>query len=400
MSIEYRFVQPVDTVSIRGNKLFGDPGSISESSFPPKPSVLAGAFRSYLLTKTVDEIGDFSQGKRLSDGTLHTVLGTIHEPGDFSITDLYPARRNSEGKPELFMPLPADVWVFDEGKMVRRLEPQAIPQGIRTSQIPELPFIPVLRQDKQAKPESGWLLNTAGIGAYLSGDSLQTGYLEKQDNLWATESRVGIGLTATTRTADEGKLFTVNHTVVRQSEHKAASATGLLVGLSGCHGQLQPSGFIRLGGDGRAARFSLAEVDMVDTPLEKIKQQGRFKMILHTPGLFNAGWLPDATTQQGRHYRLQIDGFSARLCCAAISRYEVISGWDLANWRPKVAERVVPAGSAYWFDEFEGDASVLSKLVKDGLWPANSHNTQRRAEGYNRIQLACWSKCKEEKNHV
>ncbi len=392
MSIEYRFVQPVDTVSIRGNKLFGDPGSIGEDSFPPTPSVLAGAFRSHLLTKAADKIGDFTQGIRLSDDGLHTVLGTINEPGRFTIARLLLAQRNAEDKLELFMPLPADVKVFDEDKTVWvcTLEPQAIPEGVQSSQIQELPFVPVLRQDKQGKPESGWLLNKAGIAVYLKGQALQPEHLEKQETLWKTESRVGIGLSAASRTADEGKLFTVNHTTVRQSEHEGKSTAGLLVGLYGCNGQLPKSGFIRLGGDGRAAKFSLVEADLPETPLQQIEQQGRFKLLLHTPGLFGSGWLPNGVVKIDGRYELRSDDFSARLCCAAVPRHEVISGWDLARWQPKVAERIAPTGSVYWFDEITGDISALGKLVKDRLWPENAENTQRRAEGYNRIQLACW----------
>lgn len=55
----------------------------------------------------------------------------------------------------------------------------------------------------------------------------------------------------------------------------------------------------------------------------------------------------------------------ARLVCAAVPRREVISGWDLLDWRPKDAERVVPAGSAYSFEDPRGRSTSLPKG-----WPA------------------------------
>jgi CRISPR-associated protein Cmr3 len=49
------FIEPLDVLFLRGNKLFGDPGSFGESLVPPWPSVAAGAIRSALLAhKRVD----------------------------------------------------------------------------------------------------------------------------------------------------------------------------------------------------------------------------------------------------------------------------------------------------------------------------------------------------------
>ena len=48
-SVETRFLEPLDVLFLRGNKLFGDPGSFGESLIPPWPSVVAGALRSRML---------------------------------------------------------------------------------------------------------------------------------------------------------------------------------------------------------------------------------------------------------------------------------------------------------------------------------------------------------------
>lgn len=367
MSIEYRFVKAVDTVSIRGNKLFGDAGSHGESSFPPKPSVLSGAFRSVLWAN--------------NGGDAKAI-----QCSPFSITGVFPARQDKQGNTEMFLPLPADVLVTDEGKSVRKLEPQMLDGMIRHSQIPQLPMMPILRQSKPAKPENGYLLNQAGITAYLQGDKLTDKHLTKQADLWVKESRIGIGLNSRSRTADEGKLFTVEHTVPQQAETKGMTA-GLVVGIAGCDA-LPESGFIRLGGDGRAAQFSSTTVPVIN----HIPTTNKFKLVLLTPGLFADGWLPNSIVEENGAYWLKLTGFKARLACAAVSRAEVVSGWDLECWKPKDAERTAPAGSVYWFDQAQGDRAVLDKLVTEGLWaetPDNELNS-RRAEGYNRVLLAAW----------
>ena len=93
-------------------------------------------------------------------------------------------------------------------------------------------------------------------------------------------------------------------------------------------------------------------------------------------------------------YRLRGNGFSARLACAALQRHAVVSGWDLAQRAPKTAQRVAPAGSVYWFDQFNGDAGKLAAWVAGGLWPQSAttppESAQRRAEGFNNALIGRW----------
>jgi len=110
---------------------------------------------------------------------------------------------------------------------------------------------------------------------------------------------------------------------------------------------------------------------------------------LLTPGLFRRGWLPDSVVEENGEYWLKANGFTARLACAAVSRAEVISGWDLLKWLPKTAERAAPAGSVYWFDQLQGDVGKLANWVATGIWDENI-DSQRRAEGFNRAWLGAW----------
>jgi CRISPR-associated protein Cmr3 len=100
--------------------------------------------------------------------------------------------------------------------------------------------------------------------------------------------------------------------------------------------------------------------------------------------------VPDGVSEDADgHYRLKGAGFSARLVCAAVPRNAVVSGWDIARWIPKTAQRVVPAGSVYWFDRFEGDHRKLATWVAGGVWGDNA-DRQRRAEGFNLALLGEW----------
>ncbi|TSE30400.1 type III-B CRISPR module-associated Cmr3 family protein [Tepidimonas charontis] len=373
----WRFVQPVDTLSLRGNKLFGAAGDYGESGFPPKPSVLAGALRSLLLAQAADEMESFAAGQRLQDEALDRILGIPAEPGAFALRGVLPATRGSDGKVSVLLPLPADLLAFDEGQTVRMLKPQPLPEGVLASTPEDLSRVAILRQPEAAKPEGGWLINEAGIAAYLTGQPIQPQHLVRQSGLWGREARVGIALSRTTRTAEDGKLFTVEHTVPRQPEH-GGLAVGLAVAVEGVEDRLPSNGFVRLGGDGRSAALFAMPAPTWPSPLDTIRQTGRFKLVLTTPGLFAAGWRPTLP-----------EGLTAKLVCAAVPRFEVVSGWDLAAWTPKDAARAVPTGAVYWFEGFKGDPGKLAEWVAGGLWGENP-DRQRRAEGFNNAWLAAW----------
>ena len=62
MNITQHFIKPLDVLFLRGNKLFGDPGSYGESLVPPWPSVLAGALRSGLIAERGYDAVEFAKG--------------------------------------------------------------------------------------------------------------------------------------------------------------------------------------------------------------------------------------------------------------------------------------------------------------------------------------------------
>lgn len=371
----YRFLEPLDVLFLRGNKLFGDPGSFGESQMPPWPSVAAGAIRSQMLVNDDFDLSLFAKGN-----SLHPQLGTPADPGEFTVCDITLARRFKDGTSiETFRPLPADLIATEDSKgefKIYRLKPTSLNDSINTSS----PFLKVaaFATDRPAKPIPGMWLNQTGWQSYLDGVLPQASDLIRSDELWKIDLRVGVGLDTKHGSAEPHKLFSVQAVSLNDGH-------GFLVAIDGAE---PPSGgILRLGGDGRGASVSAANYQSPEPDYDAIAASGHCRIILKTPGLFPAGWYPSGTDD---NMMFSFGGVSGRLICAAVSRSETISGWDLAEWEPKPAQRVVPIGSVYWLEELQATADAMRKLAETGLWPKAEYDESRRAEGFNRLTFAAY----------
>lgn len=365
--MEARFIEPLDVLFLRGNKLFGDPGSHGEALIPPWPSVAAGAIRSRMLA---DDSVDFA---RFANGEIeHETLGTPGQPGPFAVVAFHLARQK-DGNVEPIFALPADLSVAEDGT-VRRLLPVRPAEGIVTSSPAAL--LPVLAEETRAKPATGSWLGVAGWRKYLAGETPGTDDLVK--SLWKLDQRVGIGLDSETGRPENGKLFTVQAVVLDRD-------VGFLAVVAGA---VPPrEGTLRLGGDGRGAAITCADVALPRGDHTAIARAGRCRIVLTAPGLFPEGWRLPGSAGQGR---FSLHGVTGRVVAAAVPRAEIVSGFDIARRRPKPAQRVAPTGSVYWLDGLSATPDALDKLVTHGLWSEPCEDEQRRAEGFNRIAIAAW----------
>ncbi|MBX5460772.1 MAG: type III-B CRISPR module-associated protein Cmr3 [Steroidobacteraceae bacterium] len=381
--VEYRFLEPLDVLFLRGNKLFGDPGSFGESVMPPWPSVAAGALRSLLLARDGVDLASFADGK-----LEHPVLGTPSNPGRFAVTAFHVASCNVAGRAEIFVSPPADLILTrdDDGSISpQRLRPYPVTGGIQSSA--QLPLLPVLEQWDRRKPLAGYWLRQSGWEKYLNGDLPSQDELLPSSRLWRTDLRIGLALDPEKRRAATGALFSSQAIAMRKRDHQDANDlnVGFLVGCVGA--ALPPRAVVRLGGDGRSAAMYEISTDIPEADLEFITRTRRCRVILTTPGIFPDGWKLPGTDA---NHRLRIGDVTARVVCAAVPRYEVVSGWDIARKRPKSAQRAAPAGSVYWLEELEATPQQLRKLAEAGLWTDSWHDAQRRAEGFNRFALAAY----------
>lgn len=373
----YRFIEPMDVLFLRGNRLFGEPGSHGESLVPPWPSVAAGAIRSLMLVAEGLDPAAFARCE-----IAHPTLGSPDSPGAFTLAEFQLARRvdpwRADAAVETLHEPPADLVVSggpkQEALEVGRMSPTPVAAGLEHSC--PLPMVPVLAQHSRRKAAGGWWLREAGWRAYLAGELPAISEFVHSRDLWALDARVGVGLEAARGRAEDGKLFSAQAVALKPG-------VGFLAGVDGAEPPVE--GALRFGGDGRAAALSRTDrASALD--FDAIAAAGRCRLVLTSPAMFERGWLPSGTSDS---LRLELPGLRARLCCAAVRRAEWVSGFDLARRVPKPAQRVVPAGSVYWLDELETTAEALRKLVESGLWLASEHNS-RRAEGFNRCTFAVY----------
>jgi CRISPR-associated protein Cmr3 len=391
----YFYVRPTDSLFIRGNLAFGDSGEHGASPMPPPPSLLAGAFRSAILGQDAEHMARFLAGQPLANEARNRCLGTYAQPGAFRVSWLTLAGQvNRQAVPEAVLPLPADLVVL--GKAFAPLIPKGFSAGVSCSG--DLPMRATLFSAKQEKPSAGIYLRGTGLQDHLAGKLPDATAQAAAAHLFRRDPRLGIGLNADSRTAEEGLIYTTEGYAFSpgdDGEGRPApfSSTGFLVGMEGVADVLPDQGSLRLGGDGRSATYQ--RVAFKSPMADKLVANRRFRLILQSPALFSQGWLPDGVVQEDGFHKLQGAGFTARLACAAIGRRQVVSGWDLHGWKPKPAQAAAPAGSVYWFDEFAGDAGKLAAWVQGGLWPENldamdTTQKMRRAEGHNLALLGAW----------
>jgi CRISPR-associated protein Cmr3 len=374
----HRFIEPLDVLFLRGNKLFGDPGSYGESLVPPWPSAAAGALRSQMLAHDGTDLAAFAKGQ-----ISHPSLGTPQAPGSFALTSFMLARKSTNGTVETLHALPADLVATekDDKRHLQSLRPQLPSHGMRSSS--RFTQVPVLAEAERRKASSGLWLTQAGWQKYLRGQLPDPVHdLLTTSDCWAIDARVGIGLNSDTRSADDGKLFTAQAVAFKPGIGFFASVRGAT---------LLSKGTLRLGGDGRAASSQSVAHQTPQADMHAIAAQGRCRVVLTTSGLFTQGWLPNGFAQQSDgHHWLVLHGVRARLVCATVPRAETISGWDLARWQPKAALRAAPTGSVFWLDQLQATPETLGKLAESGFWSAACEDTQRRAEGFNRFAFAAY----------
>lgn len=403
---EYRFIEPLDVLYLRGNKLFGDAGSYGEALMPPWPSLAAGALRSRVLADQKVDFAAFAQARERSPGlsdALHACLGTPQKPGAFRVS-LFAVACRENGQIQPCFPLPADVVVTAKAlDDATYLLPTAPHPALSSSYALSRP--PLLRAADPAKPHGNLWLNATGLGAYLNGEQLGREHLLRGGELWQFDHRLGIALNGAQRTVAKGMLYTAQTVALNRREGgNRERDVGFLVGVDGASGLLPESGLLRFGGDGRGAALqAVSPKNLLPAPDgRRIEQERRFRLVLATPGLFADGWRLPGLGADNR-WRGP-DGCTARLVAAAVHRADTVSGWDLAKWSqvdesgrkkggPKPAQRVAPVGSVYWFEDFQGKAEALDKLAADGFWTMSDYpDSSRRAEGFNNLFIAAWSR--------
>jgi CRISPR-associated protein Cmr3 len=313
----------------------------ARSLFPPYPSVVLGAVRSHQLTL---------RGVDLTNPTaIRDAVGDAEDLRGLRLRGPFLARREGGGI-HRYLPLPADAVTVDQAKgLVRRAASPRPPDASVITSTPT-PMLLGLDDNPGKGIESGWLREDR-LRDYSGRAPVAA---VPSDDLFVRESRIGIGIDGNRRTARDGAIYEVEF--IRPHRD-----VGLLVEVEGDGYERWPSeGVLRIGGEGRAARITRVEAQVMPWPSAPDPLPRRFRLYVATPAYFDGGWRP--TDDWWSDF---FDG-DIRLVAAAIGRYESVGGrdWTKRGDADRPARRYVPAGSVYYF-ESDGRARLTVDAISD-----------------------------------
>lgn len=328
-------IKPLDTLFFRDGKPFtmGEE-SWADGVFPPYPSVVYGALRTWYIANHAEGI----------------TPGTIDQSGKMVLSGLY--YRLPKG---LYLPVPLDL-AEPKNKDLKTEWNESFSKeyGIVKLKLDEsvelnnhsLPALLTPPGDMEAEQIEDGLLYSGDFLQYLEGTLQNTNVLKLRD--WAeTEPKIGIGRDNNLSVAEDGKLYRVG--MRRASDFETIAEVQLPN-----DDFSYSSTFMRLGGEGKLAAFDNLKknIDLFKIEKDTIRlKQGEFKLYLSTPAIFKNGWMPDLK-KLGK-----VD-----LIAAALGKPQHIGGFDMALNRPKPMLKAVPAGSVYYFRTTEPSDKLLEKL--------------------------------------
>jgi CRISPR-associated protein Cmr3 len=382
------FLDPCDIVFFRDDLPFGARGNqVGRCQFPPRPSVIAGALRTKVLASQSVDFDDFRDGNRVPEvvrgeiGAGHGTEGGL-EPGSFAVRTLSVGRRENGPGEAIYFRAGRDLISPGQAKCGASAE-----DGLRLlapAQARRIPGISSLGSninlpaiEPGMEPKGGWLEGSSYI-SYLLGRTSEA-RVTCESEILERDYRVGIGLDMTSRTVDEGRLFSSEGLVMKPG-------WGFVVGVEGCS-LLPATGLVRLGGDGRMARLSAwhAPEPGWGPVRDLVRSTGRFRWVLQAPAIFGGGWLPAAVREEDGQLLYQMEGLTARVVSAAVGPPELAGGWDLVRRGPKPFRRMVPAGSVYWFEVIKGEPEAAWEVFH-----GHSVSDEKANEGFGLVHLGGW----------
>jgi CRISPR-associated protein Cmr3 len=321
-------IRPMDVWLFRDGKPFrAGEDHAAETLFPPSPFTLQGAIRTKVLADKGVNLAEFAKiGERNPDPDVGygENFGKLRLRGPLLM-------RCKDGKWERLIPIPADV--VKVGNRHELLRPNL-----------DLPFTTNLpnkslrllwaRTGERISEAKGWLPESEWE-RYLQGQAPEQ--VVTSGKLFTFEPRFGIAIDSDKGTTEEAMLYQAR--LVRLTKETALWAE--VDGVS-----LNERGFLRFGGEGRAAVYQMLSQQESLRPLSQFNfasNSNRFKVVLVTPAWFSGGWQPKDGDWS------KVFGASVRLMGAAIPRPLLLGGFDVAKGVPKPMRAFVPAGAVYFF---------------------------------------------------
>ncbi|MFN7019290.1 MAG: type III-B CRISPR module-associated Cmr3 family protein [Fimbriimonadales bacterium] len=384
-------IRALDSLLFRDGRPFAaEPGALTARSLPiPMPNTIAGFLRTLIGER---------KGLNWEEIAREGVSWEPAVRGPLPMLD-----------EEFVLPAPADALVLPgeaEGDPPRVL--QLTPESLRDGEGCDLP-----EYDHGLRPLVAPTNEKLASGyAFWRWEELQAWLLgNKPDRLTRVpppevDRRTHVGIASHTGTADEGMLYTVEYRTyesLQAREDKLTLSEWSLVAQVQINSQDEIGGVGALGGERR-----LAYVEPYDrwlecpNPLQHALQNACYvRMYLATPAIFTYGWRPGWIREKNSGGTPQLigappglNGIALRLVAAAVPRRVAVSGWNLRIdcYGPKPVRWCAPAGSVYFFEVVDGNASLLTTegwliSVSDSVEHGGRPDNGDREAGFG---LALW----------
>ena len=349
-------IRPVDVWLFRDGKPFtAGEDHAAETLFPPSPFTLQGAIRTKVLVDKGVNLSEFARlGNPDPDVGYGDNFGKLRLCGPLLM-------RCKDGNWERLIPMPADVVKVGNRYELLRPDPDLpfvtnLPEGLR--------LLWARTEERVAEEKMGWLPESEWR-RYLQGQAPEKDV--KQDDLFTFEPRFGIAIDSSKGTTQEARLYQARFVRLTKETALWAEVDGISLDVKGRkdhpdehadnrlsyeHNEQQDrcKGFLRFGGEGRAATYEELQQQECLCALSEFnfaRNAKRFKVVLVTPAWFSDGWQPKDGDWS------KIFGTSVRLVGAAIPRPILLGGFDVAKGVPKPMRAFVPAGAVYFFEADE-----------------------------------------------
>jgi CRISPR-associated protein Cmr3 len=401
-------IEPHDSFIARDGRPFGLIAGVRAASLPfPFPSTTTGGVRT---REGLDADGVFDVNKT-SDVKKLSVSGAL-------LVEL-----DDDGRvTQWLLSAPADALLLDapdtnpNKATVRRLSPRPPPPA-SISNLPDglLPLIlPKVKGEsgdehydknkphgyaphfwKWAKFED-WLRTPGDFSIQSLNDFGISGLLRDQ--------RSHVGIDRDSQTSEQGSLFQTRGLEFTQQKQTNADgstnlslAARLALAVSTDATNIK-QGVASLGGERRLVSWRAFEgaEDILTMPspviLKSIVESKACRVVLLTPAHFEQGWRPKwiSDDRAGLNGNLKVE-----LRAAAMSRYQVVSGWNFeVPGGPKPTRRLVPAGAVF-FLKLQGSDAEIEEWARAVWMQRVSDDLPSRNDGFGLAALGVWPEGKD-----
>ncbi len=340
----FYLVQPQDSLFFRDGRPYeqADDGLAAATSlFPPHPSTLTGAIRVALA------LGNGWDGITGWNPETKAVLGD--GPDLRAATARFGApllMRQVDGEWQPLYPAPRHLLLrkTDTGQTMDLLRPRRTPAA--TDLGPLHPMLPPKGWEncKDARPARDLWLTADGLAQVLAGGPLGDDFAQNHtvhaSALWEKEPRIGLEMSADTRTAVRGRLYAPTHVRLRDHVGLGAGVSGLPPSWNG------PVPTVPLGGEHRFAHLEpLLEVPPA-APSGTTLNKDNDGTLLVTVTLLSPARVSDAWLKPG-----PLPDGAGHILSACLGDPLPIGGWDGRpgpKRGPLPLRAFVPSGSC-WF---------------------------------------------------